>query len=243
MVDINAGVAFEEVDANMDEEVILAERGLSAVPEEIAETFGGTATLLNLTENRIRNADNIEKFEYLETLVLDKNGISDLNWCCKIPTLRTLQINNNSVTDLPEFITQVQDRFINLTWLSMMRNPCCPCFWNIVENEQENEQEQYRRYREYVLYRLPKLQFLDATPVTDEERANAAKRGRFYGRKATPKKRVSSPTPTLNTTTPDPEKVLRRSSSSRKSFLGFEERERYDGSHSEGNRFIGDVDL
>ena len=116
---------------------------------------------------------------------------------------------------------------------------------NIVENEQENEQEQYRRYREYVLYRLPKLQFLDATPVTDVERANAVKRGRFYGRKATPKKRVSSPPPTQNPSTPDTKQVLRRSSttSSRKSFLGFEERERYDGSHSEGNRFIGDVDL
>jgi len=248
-----AAARFEEVDDSL-EELILVERGLSCIPAVDAEKYGGHATMLNLAENKLTSSENMEKFEYLETLVLDKNGLRDLSWMCPIATLRTLYVNNNNVTDLPAFIDQVKELFPNLEYLSMMRNPCCPCFWNIVENEKEDEQAEYRRHRLYVLYRLPRLSFLDATPVTSEERDNALKRGKYLGRRATPKKRASSttPPPTENPSTPvsqkiDTKSVLRRSSTgtSRKSqsFLGIEEGERYDGTNSEGNRFITNTDL
>ena len=41
--------------------------------------------------------------------------------------------------------------FPALEYLSMMRNPCCPEFFNITESRQED----YRRHREFVLSQLP----------------------------------------------------------------------------------------
>ena len=71
-------VVIEEVEAVDGEEVILVEQGLASVPVDVAEKYGGTATLLNLTENAISSSDNLEKFEYLETLVLIKTKL--LTW-------------------------------------------------------------------------------------------------------------------------------------------------------------------
>ena len=62
-----------------------------------------------------------------------------------------------------------------LTYLSCMRNPCCPGLMDIVTPDEEA----CRHYRLYVLHRLPGLACLDATDVTEAERSEAAIRGQF----------------------------------------------------------------
>jgi hypothetical protein len=65
-----------------------------------------------------------------------------------------------------------------------MRNPASPPL--IVTSEADIAAA--ARYRLYVLYRLPRLQFLDAAPVTAAELAEAAVKGPFCA----PKKPGSS---------------------------------------------------
>ena len=179
--------AGEDVQTSEFGELILAERNLESLPTTVAQKCGGRTTLLNLTDNCLQSAENLHLFTRLETLILDKNGLDSLDWCCPVPTLKTLYFNNNCVSDLPKFLASVSKLFPELEYLSMMRNPCCPAFWNI----KKNEQREYRRHREFVISQLPQLVFLDATPVSDEEREVAMRRGKFLGKRAkpTPKKR------------------------------------------------------
>ncbi len=76
--------------------------------------------------------------------------------------------------------------FPNLTYLSMLKNPACPNYFT------GKDSDDYKRYRfvplsthhspitrYYVLFRLPKLKFLDSTPVSAEERKQAGKVGSY----------------------------------------------------------------
>eukprot|EP01102_Stenamoeba_stenopodia_P020895 TRINITY_DN8298_c0_g1_i2.p1 TRINITY_DN8298_c0_g1~~TRINITY_DN8298_c0_g1_i2.p1 ORF type:complete len:120 (-),score=24.26 TRINITY_DN8298_c0_g1_i2:72-431(-) len=55
----------------------------------------------------------------------------------------------------------------------MLKNPACPNYFV------GKEQQDYQRYRYYVLWCLPKLKFLDYTPVTDAERKEANRVGQY----------------------------------------------------------------
>ena len=92
-----------------------------------------------------------------------------------MPTLAQLWFNNNAAEDLAAFCDDVARLFPALTWLSFMRNPAAPP----LVCQSEEDAAAAGRYRLYVVFRLPKLQFLDAQPVTPAERAEAAKRGQF----------------------------------------------------------------
>ncbi len=227
-------------------ELVLAYRELERVPEDISLACAATTTLLNLTENAISSSEGLERFTKLETLILDKNNLEGLAWCCPLPSLKTLYFNNNNVSDVDKFVSDVARLFPALEYLSMMRNPCCPEFFTITDG---SHQEDYRRHREYVLFRLPGLQFLDATDVTAEEVATASRRGSYLGKKA-------RPTPKKKTTDQDAARIAQQAYEAAKkksptaaagrtpsSFLGVGHEERYDGSASEGNRFITDDDL
>jgi hypothetical protein len=129
----------------------------------------------------------------------------------------------------------------------MMRNPCCPAFFDIMEEKQED----YRRHREFILYKLPKLQYLDATSVTDEERTVSARRGSFLKSKARPKAKKSSNVDAAQLAAQrayEEEKKrktdLRKKKNKTSTFLGLGGNEsRYESNASEGNRFIRDDDL
>ena len=231
------------------EEIILVERGLSKLTLEHLPEGGASHTiLLNLSENAITSSYLLDTFTSLETLILDKNDLTGLEWFhCPIPSLKTLYFNNNLVTNAEEFVNRVAVLFPSLEYLSMMRNPCCPAFFDITEEKQDD----YRRHREYVLYKLPTLQYLDATSVTDEERVNSNRRGSFLGSKATPKKKKSNKVDAnqlLAQQEYEKKKVKKAEDKKKKAktstFLGLGGNDnRYESNASEGNRFIRDDDL
>ena len=77
-----------------------------------------------------RNIDALKDFGKLETLVLDKNQISSHTKFPNIPTLKTLWVNHNNITNLSVFIDKLVDAVPNLRYLSMLGNSACPNFLN-----------------------------------------------------------------------------------------------------------------
>jgi hypothetical protein len=87
----------------------------------------------------------------------------------------TLWCNNNAVDDLVAFLDDVARAFPGVTYLSCMRNPCSPP----LVCASEDDLQATRRHRLYVVFRLPRLQFLDSSPVTAAERKEAAEKGAY----------------------------------------------------------------
>ena len=92
MATLADGVAVSEFG-----ELVLAFRELERVPEDVSVACAATTTLLNLSENAINSSEGLERFAQLETLILDKNNLEGLAWCCPLPSLKTLYFNNNSM--------------------------------------------------------------------------------------------------------------------------------------------------
>ena len=111
----------------------------------------------------------------LESLVVDSNELSNdaIAANLHLPNLSTLSINANKIDDLAAFLSTVAQACPALTFLSMLKNPCCPNFFT------GKDQEDYQRYRLFVVSALPGLRFLDSSRVSDEERAEAERVGRF----------------------------------------------------------------
>ncbi|CAM9181900.1 unnamed protein product [Ascophyllum nodosum] len=233
----------------------LAYRPFRKIPESLALAEGRFVHTLNLTECELQSFSYLQCFPLLQTLVLDKNDLEDIKECPTIPTLTTLWINNNKVADLPEFLNQVLDRFPRLTDLSMMRNPACPGLMDI----QRPDMEACRLYRTYVVFRAPQLVTVDGTDVTEEERRNAALRGRFTvkrrpqgaegahplleaGRRKSHSIFDKKPQVVVDPLAVRP--ILNVASLPSRKPVGVYGRERrYSGAHSEGNRFIADDQL
>ena len=251
--------AYELDPKNFGPDLVLIERGLSVIPQSVATARGKDTKLLNLTENQLNSSAHMEMFTSLHTLILDKNDLSGLStWWTEttgpILSLNTLWFNNNRVgsADLEGFLGDVARIFPNLEYLSMMRNPCCPTFLDLTEARVEA----YRRHRLYVIFKLPGLRFLDATPVTEEEHAEAIKKGQYFGAVARPSpssgRRKSSEHDEKRAAAAAAESEYQKQRAKQKAkgkhakspsaFLGIGENV-YDGSHSEGNRFITNEQL
>lgn len=120
----------------------------------------------------------------------------------------------------------------------MLRNPACPDMYF-----SDGEAESYQRYRYYIIHKLKKLQYLDATPVDATERKEAEMRGAFC--------KIARPSGPVS---PQPiaEPIVKKSSIGVAAggnkpikvatFLA-KGKPRYDGTNSEGNRFIMNDDL
>lgn len=63
----------------------------------------------------------------------------------------------------------------NLKHLSLLKNKACP---NEL-SDQNKDEDDYKRYRFFVLYHLKSLKFLDCTAVTPSELREAASKGEF----------------------------------------------------------------
>lgn len=168
-------------------EVALLERDLTEVPLDVALSSGSSAKTLNLTENRLSPPGNLQHFKALEQLVLDNNGITTLEGYPRMETVTTLWLNKNQITDLPELADQILALFPNLTYLSAMMNPASPPL--VLTSEEDVARS--RRYRCYMAYRLPRLAFLDASPITADERAEGREKGDFLVARK-PKRAVAS---------------------------------------------------
>jgi hypothetical protein len=110
----------------------------------------------------------------------------------------------------------------------------------------EDEGEAYQRYRYYVIYRLKRLENLDATPIDAEERAQAD----AVGHRMAPARPDEAPSPAVGPTPAAPSEpsfsvksLLSATAETKTSTYLVKSKPRYDGTNSEGNRFITNDDL
>nr|XP_036869176.1 leucine-rich melanocyte differentiation-associated protein isoform X5 [Manis javanica] len=119
--------------------------------------------------------EGLSAFGSLEELILDNNLLGNDLVLPGLPRLHTLTLNKNQITDLDYLLDHLAEVTPALEYLSLLGNVACP-------NELvslEKDEEDYRRYRYFVLHKLPNLKFLDARKVTRQEREEALVRGAF----------------------------------------------------------------
>ncbi|XP_006835995.1 PREDICTED: leucine-rich repeat-containing protein C10orf11 homolog [Chrysochloris asiatica] len=194
---------------------------------------------LSLSSNHSSNERSLEglsAFQSLEELILDNNLLGDDLTLPGLPRLHTLTLNKNQITDLESLLSHLAEVTPSLEYLSLLGNVACP-------NELvslEKDEEDYKRYRCFVLYKLPNLKFLDAKKVTKQEREEALIRGAFM---KVVKPKVSSEDAAAASEhhyTPLPS--ASRELTSHRGVLG-KCHYVYCGKNSEGNRFIRDDQL
>lgn len=166
-------------------------------------------------------------------MVLDHNELISMQEFPTIPTLETLWVNANNIESLDVFLDGIQHAFPNLNYLSMLKNPCCPNYFVGKDNAT------YQKYRYSVLARIPGLKFLDASPITAEERVEAQKIAAATARPESSQYGRSTDSPTV-----DESLALPVSDPNAKGPTTFGvTRYVYYGRQSEGNRFIVDSQL
>jgi len=213
---------------------------LVSVPPHLGEKYGGTVKQLDLSYNNIEKLDHLERFVNLNALVVDNNSLINEDNFPKMECLKTLSVNNNKIVDLKKFLEIVKEKFPNLTYLSMLKNPACT-------NEfTGRDSDDYQRYRYYVLHTLRGLKFLDSREVAEDERKEALRVGHLclparpdpsqYKRASTPDK--GDPDAAAVSELPQD---LKQEGVGKASF-GLSNYVYY-GRQSEGNRFIVNDDL
>jgi hypothetical protein len=153
-----------------------AGQDVEAIPTEIVERYKRTAKRLDLSYNRLRSVEGVEQFARLEELVLDNNELTDSSLALPLlPRLHTLTLNKNQIRDADRLVTTLAKACPNLRYLSLLGNQACP-------NEllgSGHDDEDYQRYRYFVLHKLPGLTFLDSRAVSGAERKEAKRVGAF----------------------------------------------------------------
>ncbi|XP_045147561.1 leucine-rich melanocyte differentiation-associated protein isoform X2 [Echinops telfairi] len=145
------------------------------IPEHLGRDYGHFAKRLDLSFNLLRSLEGLSAFRSLEELILDNNLLAHDLLLPGLPRLHTLTLNKNRITDLECLLNHLAEVTPALEYLSLLGNVACP-------NELvslEKDEEDYKRYRYFVLYKLPNLKFLDAQKVTKWEREEALVRGAF----------------------------------------------------------------
>ena len=221
-----------------DTSISLAYQDLEEIPIETAREKGTQTRSLDLTENMIKDGGNLSFFTNLDSLVLDKNDMEELVNFPPIPSLKTLSLNNNSFEDLHEVMDVICEKYPNLEYLFMMRNPVNPAMLGMDLGPEIEEKSQ--RYRMYVLYRMQGLRFLDCTDVTKDEMAVAVQKGQFAVTRKAKRQNVSKTVAEEDSGNVVVQPTHAQGSS--RAFLALGSN-MYDGRHSEGNRFIVNQDL
>ncbi|XP_045293694.1 leucine-rich melanocyte differentiation-associated protein isoform X4 [Leopardus geoffroyi] len=195
-----------------------------------------TCTLTLTHCGDLRSLEGLSAFGSLEELILDNNLLGNDLVLPGLPRLHTLTLNKNQITDLESLLDHLAEVTPALEYLSLLGNVACP-------NELislEKDEEDYKRYRCFVLHKLPNLKFLDARKVTRKEREEALVRGSFM---KVVKPKASSDhveAPPEHPYTPLPS--ASRDLTNHRGVLG-KCRYVYYGKNSEGNRFIRDDQL
>lgn len=146
---------------------------------------GQRVSHLDLSYNQLRTVEGLSLFKHLESLVLDNNkipmiggGFDEYSRPVRMinPRLKVLSVNNNRIANLDSFLLNVSVCFPNLTYLSLLRNPCCPdelsSKWNMVGPWLPGR-DPYREFQNKCLTALPRLQFLDSTNLQRNKVATA----------------------------------------------------------------------
>ncbi|TEA37351.1 hypothetical protein DBR06_SOUSAS1910042, partial [Sousa chinensis] len=122
-----------------------------------------------------RSLEGLSEFGSLEELILDNNLLGDDLVLPGLLSFWTKILNLCHITDLECLLDHLAEVTPALEYLSLLGNVACP-------NELvslEKDEEDYKRYRCFVLHKLPNLKFLDARKVTKQEREEALVRGAF----------------------------------------------------------------
>ncbi|NXG85197.1 LRMDA protein, partial [Stercorarius parasiticus] len=126
-----------------------------------------------------RSLEGLKTFSYLEELILDNNLLGNDLLLPRLPHLHTLTLNKNQISFQRNTCEILLDHLAevvpSLQYLSLLGNMACP-------NElvcKEKDEDDYQRYRYFVLHKLTNLKFLDTRKVTRREREEALVRGAF----------------------------------------------------------------
>ncbi|NWT08821.1 LRMDA protein, partial [Ptilorrhoa leucosticta] len=126
-----------------------------------------------------RSLEGLKTFSYLEELILDNNLLGNDLLLPRLPHLHTLTLNKNQISFQRNTCKILLDHLAevvpSLQYLSLLGNIACP-------NElvcKEKDEDDYQRYRYFVLHKLTNLKFLDTRKVTTREREEALIRGAF----------------------------------------------------------------
>ncbi|NWY64305.1 LRMDA protein, partial [Erithacus rubecula] len=126
-----------------------------------------------------RSLEGLKTFSYLEELILDNNLLGNDLLLPRLPHLHTLTLNKNQISFQRNTCKILLDHLAevvpSLQYLSLLGNIACP-------NElvcKEKDEDDYQRYRYFVLHKLTNLKFLDTRKVTRQEREEALIRGAF----------------------------------------------------------------
>ncbi|CAL4109616.1 unnamed protein product [Meganyctiphanes norvegica] len=143
------------------------------IPSILGSTYGLQTKRLDLSYNAIRTLDGLDKFPFLEELILDNNFIDDSAVFPKLQYLHTLSLNKNKICNLEALMSMMSKQVPNLRFLSLIGNEACPDQLSSMDKD-END---YRLYRLYVLHHFPGLNFLDSSAVRRSELREALRRG------------------------------------------------------------------
>ncbi|XP_064479754.1 leucine-rich melanocyte differentiation-associated protein-like [Ornithodoros turicata] len=204
-------------------------RECSRIPTALIENHSLSARCLDLSYNQLRTLTGIEHFTQLRELILDNNQLNDTAEFVHSSHLTTLSLNKNCFCDLERLVSTLQQYYPNLTFLSLLGNPACP---DQITNPEKDEDD-YRRYRYYVIHKLVNLRFLDSRCVSNGERREAQRIGAFM-RVARPAEGDEAPDDVY----PSPFTQLPSWPFTQKRTLFGTLTYKYTGKHSEGNRFI-----
>ena len=241
MIEESQSVDFEELIVDDPKSLSFAYHSLDQVPMNIVKHSSSSYILkVDLTETGIKNLDNLQHFKNLQTIVLDKNNLTDVKTMPYLPNLNTLWINNNNIIDLPEFMDIIVNNCPNLKYLSVMRNPCTGGLMDI----KEPDLEAIRMYRLYIIYRLPQLFILDFSDITETERKEAKLRGQYAAKRSNNNNDTTSNNNEKNNSISTIRNIvvgLPNSSDYEKQPKGkvsIDKNKKFESKHSEGNRFI-----
>lgn len=125
---------------------------------------------LEASNGQLEDLAAVGSFGNLETLVADGNLLRDISSFPPLHKLRTLSLNKNRLNDLQQLLVEIRDRYPNLTYLSLIGNPCCPAAFGY------DNRDAYDAYAITVSAILPGLRFLDSNPI-EIPTANLSQKG------------------------------------------------------------------
>jgi len=232
-----------------DQQIVFAGRECVRIPTWLGQSNRDRIKRMDLSFNCLLTLSGVQNFPNLEELIIDNNNLIDLATLPFHATIHTLSLNKNRILDLDYLLDVLSTRLPALTYLSMLGNPACP---DQLTFQSEIDEMDYQRYRYHVLYRLPKLRFLDSRIVTNCEFKESQRIGVFT-RVVRPNANQDShlgatianrtALSRLNHRTDRMYGPLQATHSEGPIGIFGRCKYKYSGKHSEGNRFIRNKDL
>ncbi|XP_033110386.1 leucine-rich melanocyte differentiation-associated protein-like [Anneissia japonica] len=161
----------------------LAYQNLSEIPANVQKHHASQIYQLDLSHNKFSDLRSLEDFTNLHTLILDNNELTSHVSFPHLPSISTLWLNRNKISNLSVIVEKLRTRFPKLKYLSLMNNPGAPSFFN------GGTYQQYMDYRHYVISQLPSLETLDDQFINMEERLEAV---RIYKQMVSKKKTIKT---------------------------------------------------